>query len=90
MFYQLWTIKEAYLKAIGTGLSISPAIVEIELSPEGGYRFHRLPANIGTSKTWAIFPFSPQPDYAGAVVVQAGPETVEYFHWHPQRVQDPV
>ena len=90
VFYQLWTIKEAYLKAIGTGLSISPAIVEIELSPEGGYRFHRLPATIGTSKTWAIFPFSPQPDYAGAVVVQAGPETVEYFHWHPQRVQDPV
>jgi 4'-phosphopantetheinyl transferase len=90
VFYQLWTIKEAYLKAIGTGLSISPAFVEIEPSPEGGYRFYRPPANTGTLELWAIFPFSPQPAYAGAVVVQAGPETVEYFRWHPQRVQDPV
>ena len=50
MFYQLWTIKEAYLKAIGTGLSISPALVEIELSPEGGYRFYRQPANAGNNE----------------------------------------
>ena len=90
MFYQLWTIKEAYLKAIGTGLSISPALVEIELSPEGGYRFYRQPSNTGPMKTWAIFPFSPRPNYAGAVVVQAGPDTIEYFRWHPQRVQGPV
>ncbi|MGL6344173.1 MAG: 4'-phosphopantetheinyl transferase family protein [Waterburya sp.] len=32
-FYQLWTAKEAYLKAIGTGLSSS--LTEVELSLDG-------------------------------------------------------
>ncbi len=30
-FYRLWTCKEAYLKAIGTGLSIDPRTVEINI-----------------------------------------------------------
>lgn len=30
-FYELWTIKESFAKAIGTGLSLSPASIEIIL-----------------------------------------------------------
>jgi 4'-phosphopantetheinyl transferase len=35
-FYRFWTCKEAYLKAIGTGLSRSPRSFDVEIGAMGG------------------------------------------------------
>lgn len=36
MFYKLWTIKEAFIKAMGTGLSLSPALFEVPYAMRRG------------------------------------------------------
>lgn len=32
-FFQLWTVKESYLKLLGTGLSLSPELLEVSFNP---------------------------------------------------------
>lgn len=48
LFYKLWTIKEALIKALGTGLSLDPATFEAPVAMRKGatvgmYRFPHIP-----------------------------------------------
>jgi len=48
VFYRLWALKEALIKALGTGFSLSPSRFEvpvpmIEGAPDGEFRFPHLP-----------------------------------------------
>ncbi|MST35367.1 4'-phosphopantetheinyl transferase superfamily protein, partial [Acidimicrobiaceae bacterium USS-CC1] len=56
---ELWTRKEAYLKATGAGLSITPRSVEVA-APAGQ------PARIGA---WAVHQLDAGPGVAAAVAV---------------------
>lgn len=51
LFYKLWTIKEALIKALGTGLSLDPATFEAPVAMRQGaltslYRFPHIPEAI--------------------------------------------
>lgn len=86
MSYRLWTIKEAYLKAIGRGLSISPADIEVSLEGENEYRFHSINGENERGRNWSIIPFTPATNFSASVVVEAGPTRIRYFHWEPRRL----
>jgi len=86
MSYRLWTIKEAYLKAIGIGLSISPADIEVSLEGENEYRFHSINGESERGRNWSIIPFTPATNFSASVVVEAGPTRIIYFHWEPRRL----
>jgi len=73
-FVEAWTIKEAYLKAIGTGLAISPASVELDFDEGSGYQLRRLPDEYNDGKRWNILSLSLVPGFTTAVVVE---ETAE-------------
>lgn len=81
---QIWTIKEAYLKAIGTGLSVPPASVELEFTEADRYQFHRTPHEEGRGGRWNIFTFSPVPGFLAAVVVEGGSIELRRFCWEPE------
>jgi 4'-phosphopantetheinyl transferase len=84
---QIWTIKEAYLKAIGTGLAVPPASVELEFTETNEYQFHRLRDKGDCASNWKIFSFSPLPGFSAAVVVEAGPSKLHYFCLEPPRLE---
>jgi 4'-phosphopantetheinyl transferase len=66
-FFRTWTLKEAYLKATGDGLSVPLASFAVRPSPRG--RAERLAARPG----WRLWSFRPAPGYVGALAVeQAG------------------
>jgi len=72
LFYQYWTLKEAYLKATGEGIA-RLRDVEIDCRADGGYAL----ADRGCSmnEKWTILPVFPRPGYAGAVAVKfTGPD----------------
>ncbi len=84
--YRLWTIKEAYLKAIGRGLSVSPAEIEVSLEGEDSYRFHKLNDESELDRNWRIIGFTPAPNFLASLVVDDGPTEIRYFHWEPSRL----
>lgn len=66
-FFRAWTAKEAYLKALGTGLVASPKSIELPRTPSMPGRPVALEGGEDAG-CWALHSFWPGPHYAGAVV----------------------
>jgi 4'-phosphopantetheinyl transferase len=69
MFYQYWTLKEAYLKACGVGLS--RALEEVDVSGACDHPI-RLPdvSAVADEKFWTGRTLDPPPGYVAALVVE--------------------
>jgi 4'-phosphopantetheinyl transferase len=72
-FLQCWTIKEAYLKAIGKGLFVPPAVVEVSFRPGARVQLQSIFGDASAALRWFIDPVEPQEDYIGAVATEGGP-----------------
>jgi 4'-phosphopantetheinyl transferase len=84
-FLQIWTIKEAYLKAIGTGLAIPPTNIEVEFTEGHGFRFHKTKTDGNDNgRIWTILPLSQLPGFSAAVVVEGEASELRYFYWEPE------
>ena len=70
LFFTLWTSKEAYLKAIGTGLSLSLDRFEVRLVPEEPMARVRLLGESREHENCLVRILSLGPDYAGAVAAE--------------------
>ncbi len=66
LFFQLWTAKEAYLKAIGTGLSGGLNQVQIGRHP---WRFQSLAGDPLLAQQWQLQTLTLQPEYAASVAI---------------------
>ena len=80
LFFQLWTAKEAYLKALGTGLSVSLASVEIAFDLHQYPYIRRLESEKNTD--WSLYPCTPAKDYLGAIAVNTIVPSSQIFFWH--------
>lgn len=67
-FYRLWTCKEAYLKAIGTGLSVEPSRVEISVEDPA----HPMLRSAPDPRAFTITSFRPMPGFIAALAVSSG------------------
>ncbi len=75
-FLRIWTLKESYIKAIGTGMATPLgdfAFEEID-SPEPTIRM--LTDRLDQGKQWRFKVFSPKPGYIAATAVCAGESTL--------------
>ncbi|MGB3294995.1 MAG: 4'-phosphopantetheinyl transferase superfamily protein, partial [Phormidesmis sp.] len=74
-FLERWTCKEAYLKAIGLGLTQSMQAVEVQLVPP---RLIHIP--VDQASDWHLYRLALPDDYVGALVV-AGEVTLQMCQW---------
>ena len=74
-FLQRWTCKEAYLKAIGLGLSQSMQTVEVEITP---FKLVSVPKDCADG--WQLHPIEVPEGYVSALVTE-GNNSVTFDRW---------
>lgn len=80
-FFDLWTCKEAYLKAIGEGLAFGLDQFEILFSPSKPPKIFSIQGNYQAAKPWFLQQLNPVLGYVGAVAVKADNPCFNYWQW---------
>jgi 4'-phosphopantetheinyl transferase len=68
-FFNLWTRKEAWLKATGEGVGHLLDQVEVSFAPGAPARLLSLPGNARTAESWDLYDLSPAPGFAAALAI---------------------
>ena len=75
-FFTCWTRKEAFIKAIGDGLSYPLRRFDVTLAPSTPAKLLHVAGDDGEAARWALHALSPATNYVGAIVVEGGSEDV--------------
>ena len=82
-FIEIWTLKEAYVKALGTGLATQLSQFAF-LNAEGGFRF--VPDGSTQAEAWRFWLLAPEPRSRMAVAVRTHSSQeprMQAWSWHP-------
>lgn len=82
MFLRLWTCKEAFLKAIGVGLSYGLDGVIVNENGEVDVAFAGIPTGHGPPEEWSLQAFAPAPGCHAALAVNVPRVRVMEHAWH--------
>ena len=80
-FFKLWTAKEAYLKAIGTGLS-GLASIKINFDSSGDRIYLSSIDNSTSVDNWSIYSCLPTPNYVGTIAIDAPVTKQQICFWN--------
>ncbi|CAG4882932.1 putative 4'-phosphopantetheinyl transferase HetI [Georgfuchsia toluolica] len=69
-FFNCWTRKEAFVKALGIGLGYPLDSFDVSLAPDEPARFLRVDNLLGKACGWTLHSLAPSPGLIGAVVVR--------------------
>jgi 4'-phosphopantetheinyl transferase len=78
-FFNGWTRKEAYIKALGRGLSLPLDSFRVSLRPGENAALLDVRDNPNEAQQWTIREFSPAEDYCGAIAVRVQNATVRFL-----------
>jgi len=77
-FFNCWTRKEAYIKALGGGLSIPLDSFRVTLGPGDAARMVTIEGGAEAARAWTVHAFDPGlADYKGAIAYQASPRALQ-------------
>jgi 4'-phosphopantetheinyl transferase len=71
-FFELWTLKESYIKARGMGLAIALDTFRFEFPGEHGLTLHMSAELDDAPQRWRLWQLAPRPDYLAAVCAARG------------------
>lgn len=85
-FFRCWTRKEAYIKAIGKGLSQQLDRFDVTLAPYEPAAL--LQADAEDTSSWSLSDIDVGSDYASALAVEGTPSVISYWKYIGQDLQD--
>jgi 4'-phosphopantetheinyl transferase len=74
-FFELWTLKESYIKARGMGLAIALDAFRFELIGERGLTLHMRPQLRDSPAAWRLWQLAPRAGYLAAVCAARGAQS---------------
>ena len=80
-FFNCWTRKEAYIKAIGEGLFISLDQFDVTLNPRDEAKIVSIKGDSILAARWSLYPLTPAPGYVGALAVEGKNLTIKHWRW---------
>ena len=69
-FFSIWTCKEAFLKATGSGLTLPLDQFEVSPRADGGMKLTSISGNSKPADRWRLETFKPIADYQSAIAVE--------------------
>jgi len=82
-FFDGWVRKEAFIKALGQGLSIPLDSFRVSLTPGQPAALLTVDGEVEASAAWSITEFSPEEGYSGAVALRRQPCAVRVHNLRP-------
>jgi 4'-phosphopantetheinyl transferase len=81
-FFNLWTRKEAWLKATGEGIGSRLGEVEVSFRPGEPAELLSLPGHVGSAGAgWRLYHLAPAPGFIAALAIAAGRAQVSCWRW---------
>lgn len=80
-FFQVWTRKEAFLKATGEGLTRAPATFEVSVAPDASPVLRAVDDDPARAEVWALMDVEAPLGYVGALVVGRPAPTPRVLYW---------
>jgi 4'-phosphopantetheinyl transferase len=81
-FFNCWTRKEAYIKAIGDGLSFPLQEFDVSLNPGEPAKLLSVCGSVEEARYWSMTELHPRKGYAAALVVEGVPGNIVYREWN--------
>ena len=82
-FFTCWTRKEAYIKALGEGLSMPLDCFDVTLRPGEPARLLATRGNPAEAGRWTLREVDPGPGWMGAVAVEGAGWELRLYDWDP-------
>lgn len=79
-FFHVWTRKEAFLKAVGLGLSHGLERFEVAVPPDDPARVLHIDGDRGAGERWSMTALAPAPGYVATLAIEANVR-VELREW---------
>lgn len=80
-FYNCWTRKEAFIKAVGEGLSFPLDKFEVSLEPEKPAKIIKINCPQQDVSKWSIYAIKPEHNFVGSCVLEGSIERIKYWNW---------
>jgi 4'-phosphopantetheinyl transferase len=80
-FFNLWTRKEAWLKATGEGIAHSLHLVEVSFLPGEPARLLAIPESLGQGTPWTLMDLQPAPGFAAALAIAVLDRKIQCWRW---------
>jgi 4'-phosphopantetheinyl transferase len=80
-FYSCWTRKEAFIKAIGEGLSFRLESFSVSLLPDETAALLEIEGNPDEARRWTMEAITPAEGYVGAITIKAGRRAISCWQW---------